>query len=317
MRYCSKCGAENQKDAKFCEQCGQSFTDNISESKIQQQELLANDNYLQDSSQSTSKDSQKNKAPWILSGIVLLGVVVGSVIFLTTSRSQVPEPVARTTRLTSKESSDSTDEQISKYDKLIQEAKKLTINGDYKESSLKLASIPESDLSKKELSAIRDTVQELTKQNNAGIQNEKNKDSNNDSNQFAPAQVAANNGFSGDLAKWANTFTFYYAQNNQHQASLTISANGGVTQNNQDSTQYFGKATITTASGNYLSYDTNSRYPNTMPDTKTINPDVKITIQWDSGGSQTLYGYLSYSSRLALTDGYPKYDGVNEVWISY
>ena len=53
-----------------------------------------------------------------------------------------------------------------------------------------------------------------------------------------------------------------------------------------------------------------------MPDTKMINPNVRITVTWDAGSTQTYYGYVSYSSRLALTDGVTKNAGVNEVWIS-
>jgi hypothetical protein len=124
--------------------------------------------------------------------------------------------------------------------------------------------------------------------------------------------------FVGDFAKWANTYTFYYSQEDQIQSTLTISANGGVTQNNYDGTQYFGKAVITSADGEYLSYETNELYPGEMPATKMIEPNVTITIDWDNGGgSQVYYGYLSYSSRLALTDGREKGAGVNEVWISY
>lgn len=124
--------------------------------------------------------------------------------------------------------------------------------------------------------------------------------------------------FTGDLAKWANTYTFYYSQSSQKQSRLTIATNGGVTQSNYDGTQYFGRATIVNASGDILSYNTDTLYPTRMPSTKTINSNVKITIQWDNnGGSQNLYGYLSYSSRLALTDGLNKGSGVNEVWITY
>ena len=55
-----------------------------------------------------------------------------------------------------------------------------------------------------------------------------------------------------------------------------------------------------------------------LPDKKQITSNVRITVEWDNGGgTQQFYGYLSYSSRLVLTDGIEKQNGINEVWITY
>ena len=46
-------------------------------------------------------------------------------------------------------------------------------------------------------------------------------------------------------------------------------------------------------------------------------PNVKITVTWNNGGGvDVYYGYVSYSQRLALTDGIAVTDGVKEVWLS-
>ncbi|MGM0112131.1 zinc-ribbon domain-containing protein [Enterococcus sp. DIV0187] len=309
MKYCPNCGTENQESALFCEQCGHHFISDDDYSDASDQKVEHNDENVVRSSQ---KKHFSNKVLLVLGAVIILGVIVGTRVYSTMARNQEPDSPARTS-LVSSQTSESSVEDISKYDDIIQEAKKLTINGEYKESSLKLASIPASKLAKENFNSIREEVEELEKENNQGIQEEKNKNNSNDQT----SQNASNSGFNGDFAKWANTYTFYYSQGGQKQSSLTISANGGVTQNNYGGKQYFGKATITGAAGNILSYETTTMYPRSMPDTKTIRPDAKITVQWDSGSSQTFYGYLSYSSRLALTDGVTKNDGVNEVWISY
>ena len=45
--------------------------------------------------------------------------------------------------------------------------------------------------------------------------------------------------------------------------------------------------------------------------------NVKITVTWNNGGGvDVYYGYVSYSQRLALTDGIAVTDGVKEVWLS-
>ncbi|MGM0213827.1 zinc-ribbon domain-containing protein [Enterococcus sp. AZ109] len=326
MKYCPNCGAENQKNAGFCEQCGYKFTSLTEESTATNHSQTDIPEVATPVRQAT-RAKQTSKVPWIIGIVVLLGVLVGGGIFFASygNNNSTAPASSRSTTLSSRDSSteettetsEVDEEELSQYDQVIKEAKELTINGDYRGSSLKLASIPVSDLSKDEFSVIREAVQDLTQENNVGIQDEKKKEMNSQGNGNVATPSVSNGGFAGDLAKWANTYTFYYSQGGQKQSSLTIAANGGVTQNNYDGTQYFGKATIAGASGSILSYETNALYPNTMPNTKSIRPDVQINVQWDVGGTQTFYGYLSYSSRLALTDGIAKGSGVNEVWISY
>lgn len=206
------------------------------------------------------------------------------------------------------------------YDEIVKEAKKLNIEGNFKESELKLASIPVSVLGNKEYSILKEAVENLSSSNNKGLQEQnEDKKTKQKANEVTNVRTAdTSSSFNGDLAKWANTYVFYYLQDGQKQSRLTITGNGGVTQNNYDGTQYFGTASITTDSSSVLSYNTDTMYPSRMPATKTINSNVKISIQWDNGGgSQVYYGYLSNSSRLILTDGISQNNGVHEVWVTY
>lgn len=114
-----------------------------------------------------------------------------------------------------------------------------------------------------------------------------------------------------------NHVSFYYPRGDQKQAGLIIEANGAVTQTNTNGEIYTGKAEISGASGTILSYDTTSYRPTTQPAIKSITPNVKITVTWNNGGGvDVYYGYVSYSQRLALTDGIAVTDGVKEVWLS-
>lgn len=211
-------------------------------------------------------------------------------------------------------------EKMETYDEIVKEAKRLTIEGDFKESELKLASIPISILGNKDYSTLKEAVEKLSSSNNKGLQ-EQNEDKKTVEKENESANTGAadtSSSFNGDLAKWANTYVFYYLQEGQKQSRLTITGNGGVTQNNYDGTQYFGTASITTDSSSVLSYNTDTMYPSHMPTTKTINSNVKVSIEWDNGGgSQVYYGYLSNSSRLILTDGISQNNGVHEVWVTY
>ncbi|MBP2098915.1 hypothetical protein [Enterococcus rivorum] len=211
-------------------------------------------------------------------------------------------------------------EKMETYDEIVKEAKKLNIEGNFKESELKLALIPVSVLGNKDYSTLKEAVENLSSSNNKGLQ-EQNEDKKTEQKANEAATVKAadtSSGFNGDLAKWANTYVFYYLQDGQKQSRLTITGNGGVTQNNYDGTQYFGTASITANSSSALSYNTDTMYPSRMPATKSINSNVKISIQWDNGGgSQVYYGYLSNSSRLILTDGISQNNGVHEVWVTY
>ncbi|MGX7149924.1 zinc ribbon domain-containing protein [Enterococcus ureasiticus] len=317
MKECKYCHTQNSDSSNFCEQCGTPL-DAIGSQKTTPADgnTATNESYQMNQPKANSKNIQ----PLLIGAIVaLLGIIIGIILFIylkPNNNTEISAGSSQTeTRSTTKDSSQtettSSKKDLENYDEIIKAAKELNIEGKYKESELKLASIPVSALGKPEWKTIKEAVEKLANLNNKGLQEQKN----------STEKVQANDDpstFTGDLAKWANTYTFYYSQNNQRQSRLTIATNGGVTQSNYDGTQYFGRATIANASGDILSYNTDTLYPMRMPSTKTINPNVKITIQWDNnGGSQNLYGYLSYSSRLALTDGQNKGGGVNEVWITY
>ena len=295
MKICPHCGKENSEQAKFCEHCGYHFAE--------EQPLSTAAGKRSQPSQ-PSNPSPKSKWPFLVAGLVVAAIALGVGLgFANQNKSQQ-------TATTTTSSVDT-----SKYDQVIADAKELSINGKHKESNMKLAAIPASDLGKPEFTSVKEEVDDLKNQNENGLEEQEAKAQ---TEKTKSTQQAPASSFVGNYAKWANTYTFYYAQSTQKQSSLTISANGGVTQNNSDGSQYFGQASITGTSGSALSYETNEQYPDEMPDTKTINPNVQITVNWDNGGgTQVFYGYLSYSSRLALTDGVDKGAGVNEVWVSY
>ncbi|WP_407854958.1 zinc ribbon domain-containing protein [Enterococcus hailinensis] len=312
MKYCPKCGAENKDQSRFCEECGHAFESSENSPKRNQGANLKNNS--EPLNQTSNPKGGFPKWLMVLVGVAVVAVVVGVGLALAGgSNDEATTPSSTGVTLNSTSTSNKID--TSKYDKLIAEAKELTINGEYKKSNLKLSQISASDLGRSEFASIADEVDELQAKNDDGM---KQTDQTTDSSQKASDSVKSSSGsaFNGDYAKWANTYYFYYSQSSQKQGSLTIGANGSVTQKNVDGTQYFGQATITSASGDVLSYETNDQYPMDMPDTKMINPNVRITVTWDAGSTQTYYGYVSYSSRLALTDGVTKNAGVNEVWIS-
>lgn len=297
LRICTNCHAENDNNAKFCHECG---------------EKLPNTKAL--SRADTSNKKQRNNTSFIvLIALFACLIFIGAFFLFNTFKTKTPETAASSTATnsTSSTATSSDTNELSQYDAIISEAKKLNIEGNYKESELKLASIPVSELAKTEFSSIKDAVEKLSASNNEHIQEENKKTT-------AQQNATSEGTFTGDLAKWANTYTFYYSLTSQKQSRLTISANGSVTQSNYDGTQYFGKATIENYSSDVLSYNTDNLYPFDLPDKKQITSNVRITVEWDNGGgTQQFYGYLSYSSRLVLTDGIEKQNGINEVWITY
>lgn len=215
----------------------------------------------------------------------------------------------------STQTSNDKQEVLATYDALFKEAKELNIEGKFKESELKLAAIPISALGNTDYAALKEAVEKLSNSNNQGLQKQNETKA---ATATTTVPQTTESGFVGDLAKWANTYVFYYSQKDQKQSRLTLAGNGAVTQSNYDGTQYFGTATITPDATNVLSYTTDTMYPSSMPTTKAINANVKLVIQWDNGGgSQTFYGYLSNSSRLALTDGISQNGGIHEVWVTY
>lgn len=312
MKNCPNCQYQNDNHAAFCEQCGYSF---ISKDAAEPRGFSPDsDTQSFRSVANRSVPKKDNTTILILAGVVVVGAIAGVIFFSLfkepNNSNQVSTSKASNTSSSETAQQYSTDEEDgSEYDSVIKEAKELTIAGNYRESELKLASIPVSDLSKSEYASVRDAVQEISEQNSEGIREQKNET---DKNVSDPST------FVGDFAKWANDYVFYYAQSYQKQSLLTISENGRATRTNYDGTSTFGKATVTGSSGGVLSYNTNAMYPVRMPETKIIRPDVKITVQWNNGGgTQIFYGYLSYSSRLVLTDGIASGGGVNEVWITY
>ncbi|MHC5228983.1 zinc-ribbon domain-containing protein [Enterococcus sp. LJL99] len=330
MKKCTNCQTQNSDDSNFCDQCGKPLAakENLGE---QQGNSAVNE--------TRTKDVKKRQPLWIGLIVVAIGIILAIFIFIAFKPSNNQESASKSVQSSTKVSTKSTKEEqsqtqaqattnakdsketvatkeeVENYDAIIKEAKELNIEGKYKESELKLAAIPVSALGKSEYATIKEAAEKLTNSNNEGLQKQKEATT---SNATQTQTASASTTFVGDLAKWANTYTFYYSQDGQKQSRLTIAANGGITQSNYDGTQYFGHATIENSSGSMLSYNTDTQYPFRMPSTKMINANVAITIQWDNGGgSQVLYGYLSYSSRLALTDGLNKGGGVNEVWVTY
>lgn len=298
LKICTNCHAENDNNVKFCHECGEKLSTTETRSRATQPSI---------------KKQRHTSSFLVIVALLVCIIFIGAYLLFNTFKTNTPETAtSNTTTISTSITSTSSDaNELSQYDVIISEAKKLNVEGNYKESELKLASIPVSELAKTEFSSIKDAVEKLSASNNEHIQEENKK--------TAAQQNATSEGtFTGDLAKWANTYTFYYSLTSQKQSRLTISANGSVTQSNYDGTQYFGKATIENYSSDVLSYNTDSLYPFDLPDKKQITSNVRMTVEWDNeGGTQQFYGYLSYSSRLVLTDGIEKQNGINEVWITY
>ena len=247
-------------------------------------------------------------------GICLCVVVLAGCSGGTKSKETVESSSAYSIHSTEKTSQ--ADKTIETYDGIVKEAKELNVAGKFKESELKLATIPVSVLSNEKYSTLKEIVEKLSNTNNQGIQKEEDQQKTNQTPANGSSNSASN--FTGELAKWANTYVFYYLLDGQKQSRLTIAGNGGVTQSNYDGTQYFGMASIISDETDVLSYNTNTMYPSNLPATKMIHSNVTITIQWDNGGgNQVYYGYLSNSSRLILTDGMSQNKGVHEVWVTY
>lgn len=319
MKKCQQCLTENREEANFCEKCG----NKLAMGKVQMDRPV--ENHL--------RGQRHKKQPLLM--MVSIGLVAVIAIFfiiftvsvknkaakietaMTTTSSTVKEKELdkKKEAVASKTSNNVViEKQLAMYDSLMQEASDLTAKGEYQASSLKLAEIPASLLTKAEYTTLQKLVENLTELNTIGAQEQKIVI---EPIQNESAQLSTTSTFVGDFSKWADTYIFYYGQSEQQQFFLTILADGWVTQTNYDGTQYLGQATITKASGSVLSYNTDQLYPIKQPKTKMIQPNIKITIQWmNNGGTQELYGYLSYSSRMVLTDGRSKSSGVNEVWIT-
>lgn len=324
MKVCQHCQAENLDSAKFCEQCGKPLEEHVSLNNQPQNELnhqvMPNNNQNQSGQMNSVApvQSKTNKSNSIMIGIIVGIIIVGgSVIFYMSQGNAAKGKLVETTETSTKEN------ETSKYDDILSKAKSLTLDEKYKESELELNKIPVSELSKSENSAIKEAVESISAENKDGL---KKKEDDKERKHSESKKVESDNvkrssstKSSGNIGKWAGTYDFYYNINgDQIQDELTIYSDGEVVQDNRNGSTYTGVASISSASGSVLSYTTNAGSPSRMPSTKMIDPNVEITIVWDNdGGTQNYYGYLSYSNRLALTDGSSKSGGVNEVWVKY
>lgn len=326
MKVCKECRTQNLDSAKFCEQCGKPLEEVTTQTNQTRSEM--NQQGAQGMGQPQPQQAPMNPTPQkqpsgnkntsIMVGILVGIVIVGaSVIFYMSQGNAAKGNLTQTTETSAKET------KTSKYDDVLSKAKSLTLDEKYKESELELNKIPVSELSKSENSGIKEAVDEISEQNKEGLKkNEDEKEKKHSERKKVESDNVKRSSSvksTGNIGKWAGTYDFYYNINgDQTQSELTIFSDGEVVQDNRNGSTYTGVASITSASGSVLSYNTNAGSPSRMPSTKMIDPNVEITVIWDNdGGTQSYYGYLSYSDRLALTDGSSKSGGVNEVWIKY
>ena len=347
MKRCPSCHAENAPEDLFCAECGfalnvPAMTETVEtpsaeiepEAKTEikpamNQELPpleptpatpAEEIVMPPRPMRNTPPSGNKKWLWIgIALVVLLGVIVGTGMFLGRDKGKNTTQPTDTSGTSSKQTTASSlAVALDEYDDLIAEAKKLTAEGKFFESDLKLATIPASVLATPDFEAIQEIVADLNAKNEQGRKDDEKKDpaKDKDKDKSKDKDKDKKEVFTGDDAKWATNYFHFYNMEDQDQLTLDIKANGDVTQKNADGTSYHGTATIKKEKASVLSYVTDDYRPTKLPDTKKINSDVKITIKWDdNGGTQELYGYLSYSSRLALTDGKSHGDGVSELWI--
>ncbi len=105
----------------------------------------------------------------------------------------------KTSRSYGKSTSSSVDQ--TKYDAIITEAKKLTAEGQYKESEEKLATIPVSDLGKPHYSIVKETVEKLNNQNNEGLKRQEEVAVEKQT-KSSPAQTESLKPIPDEFAKW-------------------------------------------------------------------------------------------------------------------
>lgn len=317
MKICPKCQTQNENHFLFCQNCGEELGAYQAEAIDENHEEIENPTENNSSRQvQNSKIHKRSNFVWL--GVLLTMVaVILSLSFFTyslffsgsekeTALSESSTPEESTTIST--ETVEQDNSELDKYDAIVSEAKRLTIEEEFKESELKLAEIPISVLEKEEFAHLKAVVAELNEQNRAGIARLEETEETEDSSEEKPLI------FAGDLARWATNYVMYYTSS-QGAMNLSIAADGTVTMTDSGGTQE-GTAEITKVATTQLSYDTTATSPTSQPETKQINGDVRITIIWEDNSLQELYGYLSYSSRLVLTDGIGLNNGVNEVWIT-
>ncbi|WP_207940757.1 hypothetical protein DOK78_001709 [Enterococcus sp. DIV2402] len=349
MKYCPSCGKELLEGANFCGQCGTKIEKEIPKevplTKEEPPKTPVEPVVAKKISPVKAERSEiikkKRPNPLIITLLLIIFGIGLAIWFLLSVFTTKPEATITeatdisTTETTSLSTTASTiasttassEEPLSaKYDDILENAQRLADEGNYSESELELSTIPEEVLARSEYASVKKVVDEIHAQNQPAIeaakakeeaeqkkaeQEQKAKEEQAKKEKANKKEEKSDPVFVGDFASWATSYGFYFAQEKQNQSSLTIGTDGRVTKDAQT-----GKATVENYSGDTLSYETNEQKPTKIPATKTVHPNVRITIKWDNGGSQVLYGYTSFTGRLVLTDGASKGNGINEVWIT-
>lgn len=354
MKYCPNCGKELLEGANFCGECGTKIEKEIpkEETKEIPQETPKKPVVAKKISpvkaERSGKMKKKRPNPLVITLILIICGIFLAVWFLMSVFTTKPEAsvtegtdasaVVETTSMTTAETtaqtiaSSSEEPVTAKYDDIIENAKRFANEGNYSESELELSAIPEDVLARPEYASVKKIVDEIHAQNQPAMEAERAKaeaeqkkveeeqkakaeqerkaKEEQDKKAKAEKKEPTDPVFVGEFAQWATGYSVYFAEG-QGQSVLTIGVDGKVSKGSQT-----GKATVESYSGDVLSYETNEQNPTKMPATKTVHPNVRITITWEKGGSQVFYGYTSFTSRLVLTDGSAKGNGVNEVWIT-
>lgn len=202
---------------------------------------------------------------------------------------------------------------VDKYEGILQAARGLTADGQYKASNKQLDTMAVTNLNKTGFSAIKESVDELRGKNETGIENAK---------KVTPKATGQNTTQKAvsDFVKYAGTYQFIDGGADRHLSSLTIDNNGDVVQYQTTGSTRYGKATLMAGNTpNLLSYSVSLIDPatNYYP-LKTIQKsDAIISVTWSSGDSATYYGYTSWNGDTCLTNNVPTSYGVDEVWVHW
>ena len=319
MKICPRCHNHQFGEEFFCEKCGTAMEDVSNEKETPVTTVYTTEEPPQAAVVRPAEEGiidpmySEDRKLLIRICLAVLGGIVVCILFFIAVFVEFPlrsgTNVADHKQDTAIRSSDTknSEEMIAsaygEYADIINAAEKLTAEQNYAESNAKLAEIPAEILAASGYEKVKAAVDKLIAANQKGI----------DTQNEADAEPV----FVGDFEKWNRNYTFYYPQENQTQSSLTLFYDGKVTQINTDGTEITGKASVEYDTNSQLSYDTADDRPAEVPETKNVDAADRITINWDNGGSQILYGYLSYTSRYVLTDGIADGTGVREVWTSY
>lgn len=202
---------------------------------------------------------------------------------------------------------------VDKYEGILQAARGLTADGQYKASNKQLDTMAVTNLDKAGFTAIKASVDELRQKNEAGIENAK---------KVTPKATGQNTTKKavGNFAKYAGIYQFIDGGMDSHLSSLMIDSNGDVVQDQTAGSTRYGKATITAGNTpNLLSYSVSLIDPATdYYPLKTIQKsDAIISVAWSSGDTDTYYGYTSWNGDTCLTNNVPTSYGVDEVWVHW